>query len=641
MPERNGEERPDAQGDTPDSGERGASDRAMENVEIAALLDSVADLLEIREANPFRVRAYRNAARTVETHAVPMRKLCDTEGALTRLPGIGTEMAKHIRELCETGQLTIYAELSREVPPSLIELMRLPGLGPKRARQLWDELGIETVDALEEAARAGEVARVSGFGEKTQAKILDGIEAYRRHTSRCRLAEADQLVRPLLNHLREAPGLERLEIAGSYRRRRETVGDLDLLAVSTTPSGIMERLRGYPAVVEVLAAGDTKTSVVLRGGVQVDLRAVPPESYGAALVYFTGSKAHNIRLRQRALDRGLRLSEYGVFRPAPEDDGEDGSASNGPSASNGSGGGPDDGEAAPSGEPVAVGERVAGATEEAVYEAVGLPWIAPELREDRGEIEAAERGELPRLLTLEDLRGDLQMHSRWSDGRHTVEEMLVACAALGHEYFAITDHSKALAMIEGLDEEKLLRQWEELEEVQARHPGIRILRSMEVDILQDGALDLSDEMLARLDLAVVSVHSFFGLPAVRQTDRILRALEHPSVDILAHPTGRIINRREPMEFEVDEVLRACAEHGVAVELNAQPDRLDLKDTHILRARELGVKVAISTDAHRIRELEFLRYGVEQARRAWLEPEDVLNARPAEALLASLRRARAS
>ncbi len=610
----------------------------MENVEIAGVLDSVADLLEIREANPFRVRAYRNAARTVETHAVPMRTLCEPEGALTALPGIGKEMARHIRELCETGQLSVFVELSREVPPSLIELMRLPGVGPKRARKLWDELGVETVDDLEEAARAGEVARLSGFGEKTQAKILQGVESYRKHTARCRLAEADGFLEPLLRHLREAPGLERLEVAGSYRRRRETVGDLDLLAVSSEPGAVMERLVRYPAVTEVQAAGESKTSVVLRTGIEVDLRAVPAESYGAALVYFTGSKAHNIKLRQRALDRGLRISEYGVFRALEDDGTGDEDASDAEFGSKGEAGG-EDGSVPTDGPPASRGDRVAGATEEEVYAAVDLPWIAPEIREDRGEIDAAERGELPRLVTLEDIRGDLQMHSTWSDGRETIEGMLEACAERGYEYMAITDHSKALAMIEGLDEEKLQRQWEEIEEVAARHPQIRLLRSIEVDILQDGSLDLADEMLERLDLVVASVHSYFGLPAAEQTERILRAVRHSCVDILAHPTGRIINRREPMAFEVNEVLTACAELGVAVELNAQPDRLDLRDTHIFRARELGVPVAINTDAHRIRELDAMGYGVEQARRAWLEPEDVLNARPLDEMLASLRRNR--
>ncbi|MFQ5678339.1 MAG: DNA polymerase/3'-5' exonuclease PolX [Gemmatimonadota bacterium] len=581
----------------------------MENVEIAEMLERVADLLEIREANPFRVRAYRNAARTVEFHTAPMERLVAEEADLTELPGIGQEMARHIRELVERGALTPYEELSREVPPSLIELMRLPGVGPKKARKVWQALGVETLDALEAEAKAGRIAELEGFGEKTQAQILAGIESYRRHVSRFRLGDVDPLVRTLLEHLRELPQVEQAEVAGSWRRRRETVGDLDLLAVATEPGPVMDRFTAFPSVATVLVTGDTRGSVRLRDGLQVDIRIVPPESYGAALVYFTGSKAHNIKLRQRALERALHVSEYGVFRA------------------------PEGGRA--EGVEISSGELVAGRTEEEVYGAVELPWIPPELREDRGEIEAAERGTLPRLVTREDLRGDLQMHSTWSDGKNSIEEMLEACVRHGYEYFAITDHSQALAMTGGLDEKRLAEQWAEMEEIQARHDEIRILRSMEVDILRDGTLDLAEEMLAGLDLVVVSVHSYFNLPPEEQTERILRAIRHPEVNVLGHPTGRLINRRDPIRFEVEEILKVAAELGVAVEINSQPDRLDLKDAHAARARELGVKVVISTDAHRASELEFVRYGVEQARRAWLEPKDVLNALPLEGLLTAL------
>jgi DNA polymerase (family 10) len=582
----------------------------MENVEIAAILKEVADLLEIQEANPFRVRAYRNAVRTIEAYAVPLRKLVEDEADLTELPAIGKGMAQNIEELVTTGGLSVLNQLAEEIPASLIELMRLPGLGPKKARKLWNELGIETMEALEEAATEGRIADLAGFGQKTQARILEGIAQYRTNVSRFRLVEADELLPPLLAYLEEAPGLQRLEVAGSYRRRLETIGDIDLLALADDAEAISERLMSFPSVTQVLGAGATKTSVTLRSGLQVDLRVVPPESWGAALVYFTGSKEHGIKLRQRALDRDLRISEYGVFR-IPETDGTDEPEERGRASE---------------------GERVAGTTEEDVYEAVGLPWIAPEIREDRGEIRAAEVDELPRLLELKDLRGDLQMHSTWSDGRNSLEEMLEACAERGYEYFAITDHSKALAMIEGLDAAKLKKQWVEIDEIAARHPEIRILRSMEVDILRDGTLDLEDEMLAQLDLVVVSIHSYFGLPQAEQTERVLQAIRHPEVNILAHPTGRLINRRAPIDLDVDEVLRACVDSGVAVELNAQPSRLDLKDTQVIRARELGLKVAISTDAHRTAELDLIHYGVEQARRAWLTPDDVLNALPLEVLL---------
>ena len=560
----------------------------MENIEIARQLDEVADLLEIQEANPFRVRAYRNAVRTIRDLAAPLEKMVAEEADLTALPGIGKEMARHIGELVTAGAMGVLAELREQVPATLVQIMRLSGVGPKSARKLWKGLGIETVEELKEAAEQGRIAGLKGFGEKKQAQILSGIEQFRRHTARYRIDEAAEFVKPLLEHMRSLSQAERMEVAGSYRRRKETVGDIDILVLSGDPEPVMEHFLAFPAVADVLAAGDTRGSVILRSGLQVDLRIVPEESYGAALVYFTGSKEHNIRLRQRALDRGLSISEYGVFE-LPED-----------------------------------GRWKAGREEADVYEAVDLPYILPEIREDRGEIEAAEKGTLPELVVLEDLRGDLQMHSTWSDGKNGVEEMLQGCVDRGYEYFAITDHSKALAMIEGLDREALERQLEEIEEVAARHPEIRILRSMEVDILADGTLDLDDEMLEALDLVVISIHSMFNLPAGRQTERVLRALQHREVDVFAHPTARLINRRDPVSFDIEEVLSCAAEHRVAVELNANPHRLDLKDTHVMLAKRLGVKVVISTDAHRVADLDLMSYGVEQARRAWLEPGDVLN-----------------
>jgi DNA polymerase (family 10) len=582
----------------------------MENVEIAAVLKEVADLLDIQDANPFRVRAYRNAVRTVQTLAIPLRKLVEDGADLTELPAIGKEMARHIEELVQTGQATVLQELTEQVPASLVQLMRLPGLGPKKARKLWDELGIESIEELEEMAKAGRIATLPGFGQKTEQAILERIERYRRRVGRFGLLEVEELLKPLLEHMSGGKGLDRLEVAGSYRRRLETIGDIDLLASGIVPGDLMQRLADYSGVAKTLVLGETKTSVGLRNDLQVDLRVVPAESYGAALVYFTGSKEHNIKLRQRALDRGLRVSEYGVFR-IPEDATDESLASD--------------------------GEMVAGETEEDVYAAVGLPWIAPELREDRGEIQAADNDSLPALIQIEDIRGDLQMHSTWSDGKNTIEEMLETCASRGYEYFAMTDHSKALAMIGGLDATRLKEQWEEIDEVAARHGEIRILKSMEVDILKDGTLDLEDEMLDQLDLVVVSIHSFFNLPQTEQTERVLKALKHPQVNVLAHPTGRVINRRDPIQLDIDEVLRVAAELGVAMELNAHPSRLDLKDTHLMRARELGVKIVISTDAHRTAELDLMRYGIEQARRAWLEPEDVLNTLPLNDFLAAIRR----
>src|SRR5215210_333596 len=577
----------------------------MDNAAIARTLEEVADLLEIQNANPFRIRAYRNAVRTIQTQTTPLARLLGEGRPLTNLPGIGKEMANHIKEMVETGTLGYRDELLGEMPRSLIELMRLPSVGPKKAKKLWDELQISTVEELEAAARAGRIAGVPGFGEKTQQKVLAGIHDHRQHSSRMLLADVEQIVEPLLEWLRESPGLERLEVAGSYRRRRETVGDIDLLAVAKKPAAVMKHFLGHAWIEKVEMAGDTRATVVLGSGLQVDLRAVPPESYGAALVYFTGSKEHNVKLRRRAVERGLRISEYGVFRVEERHQEDE-------------------------------GERIAGREEADVYASVGLAWVPPEMREDRGEIEAAAAGRLPHLIRVEDLRGDLHMHSTWSDGRNSIEEMVEACAARGYEYMVISDHSKALAMTNGLDAYRLREQWKEIDEVRARHPEIRILRSMEVDILADGSLDLEDEMLAGLDVVLISLHSRFDLPEAQQTERVLRALEHPEVSIFCHPTARLINRRRGVEMDMDAVLRRAAELGVAVELNSNPHRLDLRDSHLRLARELGCKVVISTDSHRTRELDLMRYGVDQARRAWMEPGNVVNTLGYAALRKALR-----
>jgi DNA polymerase (family X) len=583
----------------------------VENPEIARVLEEIADILEIQSANPFRIRAYRNAVRTVESLTTPLRKWVEEKRQLTDLPGIGKEMGNHIREMVETGTLGFRDELLADVPRSLIELMRLPNLGPKKAKRVYDELKIGSVDELEAAAKSGLIAALPGFGAKSQEKILAGIVEYRQHGSRFLLPAAERLVEPLLAYLRETPEFERLEVAGSYRRRKETIGDIDLLAVASQPVPVMERFRGYPQVDKILNAGDTKSTVVLGSGLQVDLRVVPAECYGAALVYFTGSKEHNVKLRRRAVEKGLRISEYGVFRSEREQaSGDVGSVE---------------------------GECIAGREEADVYATVGLPWIPPELREDRGEIEAATAGRLPDLIQVEDLRGDLHMHSTWSDGKSSIEEMVTACAAHGYEYMVISDHSKALAMTGGLDAYRLRLQWKEIDGIRARHPEIRILRAMEVDILGDGSLDLDDEMLAGLDLVLVSIHSRFDLPSAQQTERVLKALEHPEVNIFCHPTARQINRRKPVEMDLDLILRRAAELGVAVEANSSPHRLDLKDTHLKLARELGCKIVIDTDAHHTRELDQIRYGVEQARRAGLTAGDVLNTLPFEAFQAAIRR----
>jgi DNA polymerase (family 10) len=544
--------------------------------------------------------------RTIEAQTVPLARWVAEGKALTDLPGIGKEMESHLKELLATGALGFRDQLLAEIPRSLLELMRLPGVGPKKAKKLYDELGIATVEALEQAARTGTIAGLPGFGAKTQDKILAGIADYRQARGRMLLALAERSIEPLLAHLRGIEETERLEVAGSYRRRKETIGDVDLLATARRAGPVMERFLAYPAIDKAAMAGDTRSTVTLKNGLQVDLRVVPPECYGAALVYFTGSKEHNVKLRRRGVEQGLRISEYGVFRVHPED---------------------------PEGE----GERIAGAEEEHVYRTVGLPWIPPELREDQGEIEAALAGALPELIRREDLRADLHMHSTWSDGRNAIAEMVAACRAKGYEYMVISDHSKALAMTNGLDAKRLAEQWKEIDQVRTGNPDIRILRSLEVDILADGALDLEDEMLAGLDIVLVSLHSRFELPAAQQTARVLKALEHPLVNVFCHPTARQINRRKPVEMDLDAVLTRAAELGVAVELNANPERLDLKDVHLRLARERGVKIVISTDAHKIADLDLMGYGVDQARRAGLTAKDVLNTLPYEDFMAAIAR----
>jgi DNA polymerase (family 10) len=587
----------------------------MENLDVARTLEELADLLEIQGANPFRIRAYRHAVRTVEGLTRPLRVMVEAGEDLTGLPGIGKDIAARIEELIETGRMEMLEQLDAEVPRSLVELMRLDGVGPKKAHKLYDELDVRTVDDLEAELQSGRVESLQGFGKKSAEKILRAIAEHRAHVGRFLLDDVEQLVAPVIEHVKAAPGVDRVEVAGSLRRRKETIGDVDLLArCEGDGTAVVDHFVAYPAAERVDAAGGTKGSIVLRSGLQIDLRVIPPRSFGAAMQYFTGSKEHNVAMRTRAVRGGLRVNEWGVFR-IPE--GADPESL-----------GKED------------GERLAGQTEEEVYEALGMAWMPPELRENRGEVEASLRGSLPRLVSLDDIRGDLQMHSTWSDGRASLEEMALACRDRGYAYFAITDHSQAMAMVQGLTPERAREQWSEIEEVRERVEGIEILRSAEVDILKDGSLDLPDDVLEELDVVVVSVHSFMDQDRKTMTDRVLRAIRHPLVDILAHPTGRLLNRREPYELDVEAVLATAAERDVAVEVNANPNRLDLSDVHVFRAKELGVRVVISTDAHSPRGLDNMRFGVDQARRGWLEPGGVLNTMEVGELRAWLGRKRA-
>ena len=587
--------------------------RAFSNAVVAARLERLADLLELSGANPFRVRAYRGAAATVEAHPERLGDLIARDAPLTDLKGVGKDIAAAIEALFATGAIPAFEELAREVPLGLLDVVQVPGVGPKRATTLWRELGITDLDGLERAAAAGTVAALSGFGAKTEAKVLAGVAQVRRRAGRRRLGDVDAGLDPLLEALRTVPGVRRVEVAGSVRRRRATIGDVDLLAVADDGDALMAALRSHPDVAEVLGSGVTKTSVRLEGDLQVDLRVVPEASFGAAWQYFTGSKAHNVALRQRAIDRGLRLNEYGVFRGGDQ--------------------GADDEAADPR-----RGERVAGADEAEVYAALGLEWIPPELREDRGELAWAAEGRLPRLLTVDDLRGDLHLHSTWSDGKADVRAVRAACAAKGYAYHALTDHSKALKMTGGLDAAKLARQWAELdaiaaEEAEASMP--RLLRGLEVDILKGGTLDLEDDWLERLDLVIVSVHGHFDLAQADQTARIVAALQHPQVNVFAHPTGRLLAERDGYEVDLDAVFEVAAAHGVAIECNASPYRLDLGDVELARAVAAGCTVVVNSDAHSIAGLDVMPYGVATVRRAGLGPEHVLNARSERAVRAFL------
>ncbi len=570
----------------------------VRKLDVGAIFDKVADLLEIEGENPFRVRAYREAARTVARHPRIVAEMVEEGEDLTELPGIGKDLAGKIREIVETGTLAQAEELERRSVPELRELLGLPGLGPKRVRKIHEALGVRNLKELEEAARDGRIRKLPGFGEKTEKRILEAIERDYGAEKRTRLAVAEEIARGLEEYLGGVEGVEDVAVAGSYRRRQETVGDLDVVVSSERGKEIIERFVEFEDVEEVVSKGETRSSVVLRSGLRMDLRVVPKESYGAALLYFTGSQPHEVALREMALEEGLKINEYGVFRGD---------------------------------------ERVAGKTEEEIYEYLGFSYIEPELRENRGELEAARNGRLPELITREDIRGDLHSHTDATDGRNSLEEMARAARDRGYEYLAITDHSKRLTMVGGLDADRLRKQMEEIDRLNDELDGITLLKGNEVDILEDGSLDLPDEVLKELDVVICSVHHKFGLPEKEQTERVLRAMENPYCNILAHPTGRKINERSPYDLDVERVMEAALQSGCFLELNVNPDRLDLNDVYCKMAKEMGLKVVISTDAHSISDLDNMRFGIGQARRGWLEAGDVLNTRGLKELKRLLKR----
>lgn len=557
------------------------------NADIAAVFEEIADLLEIEGANPFRIQAYRNAARTVGALGVEAYVMLEQNEDLTELPGIGRDLAQKIKEIVETDQCGLLERLHTEFPPAVTELLKIPGLGPKRVKHLYHDLNVQTIDQLYSAARNGRICALPGFGEKIELNILQAIEAHAGQARRFKLATAAQYAEALKSFLSAAPGVAEVTVAGSYRRMRETVADLDIVIAAAPVNEAMGRLLTYDEIVETLATGATRASVVLKCGLQVDVRVVAKESYGAALHYFTGSKAHNIAIRHMAQKRGLKINEYGVYQGK---------------------------------------KRIAGETEESVYGAVGLPYIPPELREDRGEIQAARTGQLPALVELCDIKGDLHAHTKATDGHNTLKEMALAAASRGLEYLAITDHSRRVTVARGLDPLRLVRQCREIDVLNEELKGITLLKGIEVDILENGALDLPDHVLAKLDLVLGAVHSKFELPRARQTDRILRAMNHPHFTILAHPFGRLIQQREPYDVDMPRIIREAGRRGCFLELNSQPERLDLFDTYCQMAKEEGVLVSVNSDAHSTFNFENLCFGIGQARRGWLEKEHVLNTR---------------
>jgi len=569
----------------------------MKNAEIAALFNEIGDFLEIKGENPFRVRAYRRAAQAMDGLTEDVAAIATRQGLL-EIPGVGKDLAAKIQEYLQRGSVEYLEGLRKEIPVGVLDLMGIHGVGPKTAKLLYEQAGVDSVGKLEELARAGKLAGFPGIQAKTEENILKGIAVWKSGRERMPLGAALPLAEALVATLRSLPETDQISLAGSLRRMRETVKDIDVLVTSQKPARIMEVFTSLPNVAEVLAQGETKSSIRLREGIHVDLRVVEPESLGAALQYFTGSKQHNIRVRELAQRKGLKVNEYGVLDERTD-------------------------------------RRVAGATEQEVYEAVGLPFFPPEIREDGGEIEAALGGRLPALVGLDDIRGDLQLHTTWSDGVHSLAELATGVRARGYQYMAVTDHSKSATVAGGMDEARAVQMIAEVRALNTRLKGFRVLAGCEVDILGDGRLDFPDDILAQLDLVQVSVHSRFKMSREEMTARIVRAVQHPLVHILGHPTGRLIGERAAYEVDMEAVLQAAKTAGVAVEINASPSRLDLNDLHARRAKDLGLSITISTDAHAIPQLDYMRYGVAVARRAWLAPNDVLNTLPVRRLMAWL------
>lgn len=577
----------------------------MDNKSVSTILYETADLMEIQGEDSFRIRSYRRAAEAIESLPQPISELVPDRKKLLEIPGIGKGMAANLEEIFKKGKLQVHSELLKKYKPTILELMKIQGMGPKTLALIWDAFQVSDVAGVEKLAREGKLRDLPRMSEKTEQKLLKAIENYRRVSGRFRLDQAAELAQKLSEHLSGATGVEKVTPAGSLRRGRETVGDLDLLVTGKASTNakqreaLIKKILAFPGISEVLAQGENKVSFKLHGGMQVDIRLLAPESFGAALMYFTGSKSHNVALRQRALTLGYTLNEYELARLKDE-------------------------------------KRIAGKTEAEIYGKLGLDYIPPEMRESQGEIEAAEEHALPMLISESDIHGDVHMHTTTTDGRNSIEEMAEAARARGYQYIAITDHSKNLAMANGLDDKRAVEHIRKIREADEKMNGIKILAGIEVDILADGALDLSDSVLEQMDVVVASVHSHFQQEPAQMTERLLRAVGNSNTSILGHPTGRLLLRREAYGFDLPAVLKAAARHSVAMELNAFPDRLDLCDVHLRMAKAQGVKLVINTDSHHTSHLANMRYGILQARRAWLTPADVLNTLPLAQFAAAVK-----
>lgn len=571
----------------------------MTNQEIAQILAHISNILDIQGENSFKIRAHIKASQTIENLTYQLSSLEDKD-KIVGLPGIGEGIAKKIKELLETGKLEYYEDLKKSEYAPLTEFLKIPGMGPKHAKLVYEELGIKTEEELKKAAEQGKLRVLHGLGEKVEQNILQGIRQVQKYKERLPLAFIHPRAQIILEEIKKIKEIKQIILAGSLRRIRETIADVDILASSDHAEEVMEAFVNLPQTDKVVAKGNTKSSIVTRDGFQVDLRVVRPESFGAASHYFTGSKAHNIRIRSLGVEKGLKINEYGVFKKE---------------------------------------KKIAGKTEEEIFKSVNLPYIPPELREDQGEIEAAQNGKLPSLIELKDITGDLHVHTNWTDGNNTIEEMAQAAQKMDYRYIAICDHSPAVGITNGLTQERILRQIKEIERLNRELKDFRILCGIEVDIRSNSQLDLADEILKELDLVVAAVHTRFSQPKDEMTKRIIKAIENPNVDIIAHPTGRLIGKREPYQVDMDKIMDACKANAKVLELNAYPERLDLSDINCRKAGEKGVKLAISTDAHTDIHLGWMKFGVATARRGWIEPHDVVNTLTLSRLLKFLGRAR--